>query len=87
MSLCAITESWLPSDDEDLRYKEVPPPGYNILSEPHADGRCGGGLALVYKDYLKPKCRPSHMTELLELMNVDITIKGININLTLSIDH
>ena len=81
MSLCAITESWLPSDDEDLIYKEVPPLGYNILSEPHADGRCGGGLALVYKDHLKPKCRPSHMTELLELMNVNITIKGININL------
>ena len=81
VSLCAITESWLPSDDEDLRYKDVPPLGYNILSEPHADGRCGGGLALVYKDYLKPKCKPSHMTELLELMNVNITIKGININL------
>ena len=81
VSLCAITESWLPSDDEDLRCKEVPPPGYNILSEPHADGRCGGGLALVYKDHLKPKCRPSHMTELLKLMNVNITIKGININL------
>ena len=81
VSLCAMTESWLPSDDEDLRYKEVPLLGYNILLEPHADGRCGGGLALVYKDYLKPKCRPSHMTELLELMNVNTTIKGININL------
>ena len=81
VSLCAITESWLPSDEEDLRYKEVPPLGYNILSEPRADGRHGRGLALVYKDYLKPKCRPSHMTELLELMNVNITIKGTNINL------
>ena len=80
VSLCAITKSWLPSDD-DLRYKGVPPLGYNILSEPCADGRHGGGLALVYKDHLKPKCRPSHMTELLELMNVNITIKGININL------
>ena len=79
--LCAITESWLPSDDEDLRYKEIPPLGYNILSEPHTDGRCGGGLALVYKDHLKLKCRPSHMTELMELMNVNIAIKGININL------
>ena len=81
VSLCAITESWLPSDEEDLRYKEVPPLGYNILSEPRADGRRGGGLALVYKDHLKPKSRLSHMTELLELMNVDITIKGTNINL------
>ena len=81
MSLCAIMESWLPSDDEDLRYKEVPPLGYNILSEPHTDGRCGGGLELVYKDHLQLKCRPSHMTELLELMNVNIAIKGININL------
>ena len=25
VSVCAISESWLPSDDEDLRYKEVPP--------------------------------------------------------------
>ena len=39
VSLCAITESWLPSEDEDLRYKEVPPMGYNIISVPHTDGR------------------------------------------------
>ena len=32
--------------------KEIPPPGYNILSHPHMDGRHGGGLGMVYKDYI-----------------------------------
>ena len=27
-TLCAITETWLLNDKNDLRYKEVPPPGY-----------------------------------------------------------
>ena len=80
VSLCAIMGSWLPSV-EDLRYKEVPPLGYNILLEPRTDGRHGGGLALLYKDHLQLKCRPPHVTELLELMNVNISSKGININL------
>ena len=31
-TLCAITETWLPNDKDDLRYKEVPPLGYSMLS-------------------------------------------------------
>ena len=46
---CAITETWLSSDENDLRYKEIPPPGYKILSKPHKSGRKGGGIAVVYK--------------------------------------
>ena len=40
-----------------------------------------GGLALVYKDHLQLKCKPSHMTELMELVNFNVAVKGININL------
>ena len=58
-----------------------PPIGYNILSEPHNDGRQGGGLALVYRDHLELKHKPSHMTEFMELMNFNVAVKGININL------
>ena len=81
VSLCAISETWLPSDNEDLQYKEIPPSGYSIFSELHTNGRCGGRLALVYKDHLQLKCKPSHMTELMELMNFNVEVKGININL------
>ena len=81
VSLCAISESWLPSDNEDLWYKEILPSGYSIFSEPHNDGRRGGGFALVYKDHLQLKHKPSHMTELMELINFYVAVKGININL------
>ena len=44
VSLCAISKTWLPSDNEDLWYKEIPPSGCSIFSEPHKDGRCGMDL-------------------------------------------
>ena len=81
VSLCAICETWLPSDNEDLQYKEIPPSGYSIFSEPCNDGRCGSGLSLVYKDHLQLKGKPLHMTKLMELMNFNIAVKGININI------
>ena len=37
-TLCPITETWLPNDKDDLRYKEVPPLGYSILSHPKVMG-------------------------------------------------
>ena len=36
---------------------------------------------LVYKDHLQLKHKPSYMTELMELMNFNVAVKGININL------
>ena len=32
--------------------KEIPLPGYNILSHPCKDGRSGGGLGIIHKDYI-----------------------------------
>ena len=52
-TMCAITETWLPNDKDDQKYKEVPPPGYKILSHICSDGRRGGGIAIVYKNNLK----------------------------------
>ena len=33
-TICAITETWLSNEENDLRYKGIPPPGYKILSKP-----------------------------------------------------
>ena len=70
-TLCAITETWLPNDKDDLRYKEVPPPGYSILSHPWSDGRRGGGIAVVHKKYLKVKDEtPTQTSKIMEYMKV-----------------
>ena len=37
-TICASTETWLSNDENDVRYKEIPPPGYKILSKPHKNG-------------------------------------------------
>ena len=44
----AITETWVKTDDQTAP-KEIQPPGYNIITKPRPDGRCGGGLAIAYK--------------------------------------
>ena len=54
-TLCAITETWFPNEKEDLKCKEVPPPGHKILSHPCNDRRRGTGIAIVYKNNLKIK--------------------------------
>ena len=52
VDICAITETWIKKDDIEAITKEVPPLGYKIFSKPRTTGKNGGGLALVYKDYL-----------------------------------
>ena len=82
-TLCAITETWLSDDEQDLRFKEVPPTGYNIISKPRTSGKKGGGLAIIYKSCLTVKelpglTRPSEVMELLEIL---VNFKGILCNI------
>ena len=48
--MCGITETWLKHDDIDANVKEIPPPGYKILSTPRKTNQTGGGITLVYRD-------------------------------------
>ena len=48
-TLCAIMETWLSDDEQDLRFKEVPPIGHNMISKPRTSSKKGGGLAIIYK--------------------------------------
>ena len=80
-TLCGITETWLPNDKDDLRYKEVPPPGYSILSCPQSDGRRGGGIAVVHKKNLKVKDEtPTQTSKIMEYMKVNVCLSGVNFN-------
>ena len=48
IDICTITETWVKTHDQTAP-KEILPPGYNIITKPRPDGRCGGGLAITYK--------------------------------------
>ena len=50
LDICALTVMWIKSDD-NLMSIHICPPGYNSMVEPRQD-RMGGGLAIVYKEYL-----------------------------------
>ena len=42
LDICAITETWLKLEDDDLTIKQIPPDGYNIISYPRCNGCMGG---------------------------------------------
>ena len=82
-TISAITETWLSNDENDLRYKEIPPPGYKILSKPHKNGKRGGSITVVYKVSLNIKeCPTSPQTsEIMEYMELTSDFKGIVCNI------
>ena len=50
--LCVITEMWLKGDDE-MAHKSIPPDGYKVISHPRTDGWNGGGIAVIYREFLR----------------------------------
>ena len=82
-TICVITETWLSNDENDLGFKEIPPPGYKILSKPSKNGKEGGSIAVVYKDSLNMKeCPTSPQTsEIMKYMELTSNLKGIVCNI------
>ena len=76
-TICAITETRLSNDENNLRYKEIQPPGYKILSKPHKSGKKGGDIAVVHKASLKMKECPtsSQISESMEYMELTTNFK------------
>ena len=82
IDVCAITETWIKKDDINMITKEIPPHGYHILSQPCMDGRSGGGLGMVYKDYItisSSKMTKNHNT--MEYMRYSLRIKQTSIDI------
>ena len=78
-----LLKTWLSNDDNDLRYKEIPPPGYKILPRPWQNGKRGGGITVVYKASLNIKeCSPSTQTsEIMEHLELTSNFKGVVCNI------
>ena len=49
--ICAITETWFSNEENNLRYKEIPPSGYKILSKPHKSRKKGAALLWYTKPH------------------------------------
>ena len=75
--MCAITESWLKDDENDLTYKEISLFGYNIILHPGKTGRRGGAV-LIYKDYLDIKDEIGETS----YTNMELLKAKVNINST-----
>ena len=73
---------WIKKDDTDMITKKIPTPQYNILSHPCMDERSGGGLGMVYKDYItisSNKVTKNHNT--MEYMRQSLRIKQTSIDI------
>ena len=83
MDICSITETWIKKDDIEAITKEVPPLGYKIFSKPRTTGKNGGGLALVYKDYLTVHelIAENHTFNTIEIQGYHVRLDHISINL------
>ena len=81
--ICAITETWLKSEDNDSRSREIVPDGYNIISHPRKDGRKGGGVALIYKQQYKviDKTLKNNATPTMEWATFQLRFKHVQVNL------
>ena len=82
-TLCAIMETWLSDDEQDLRFKEVPLTGYNIISKPRTSSKNGGGFAIIYKSCLTVKELPglTRPSEVMELHEILVNFKGFPCNI------
>ena len=60
LDMLAITETWPRSDLSDQVFvREAIPKGYRLRSAPRIHGQ-GGGVAIIYKDFLSVTQRASH---------------------------
>ena len=82
-TICALVETWLPNDETDLRYKKVPPKGYDIISRPHPTTKKGGGVAVIYKSNLRCQSAPptTNISEVMEHLDLTMNFKGLVVNL------
>ena len=71
------------NDEADLRFKDVPPKGYSIISRPQPGHKKGGGIAVVHKSNLIVKAAPPSDTtsDVMEHLDLTTNFKGISVNL------
>ena len=83
--ICAITETWLKTEDSDFRLREIAPDEYNIIGHPRKDGRKGGGVALIYEQQYKviDKTPENNATPTMEWATFHLRFKHVQVNLLL----
>lgn len=75
-----LTETWINPDLSDLALKSITPPGFSSLSCPRASGR-GGGIACIYRSFLKVTSLVIPTYESFEVLGVQLSIASQCFNL------
>ena len=79
LSLLALTETWIKTDDPPVIKNDPAPPGYRIMyvHRENPDQTRGGGLAIVYRDSINVSPRNHNITHTsFEFILVNIGLKS-----------
>ena len=82
LSILAITETWVKSDDPPVIINGPAPPGYRILHvhRDNSDQNRGGGLAVIHRDTINIQPRKhkiNHSSFELQLVNITLQFRDI----------
>ena len=77
IDILSLTETWLPPDTLQSIYNSITPPNYFLLYQSHPEGR-GGGIALLYRSYLKITKMPLPLFSSFEALCVRLTISSFS---------
>jgi hypothetical protein len=80
IDILALTETWLSSDTPSSVLNSLTPPNYSIMHSPRLNSK-GGGLALIYRSYLKISKLFIPTFSSFEAMCVQITISSFSCTL------
>ena len=82
LSLLALTETWVKSDDPPVIKNDPAPPGYRIahIHRENPDQTRGGGLAIIHRDSINVSPRNhdfAHTSFELQLVNIGLKSRDI----------
>ncbi len=76
IDLCYITESWI-QDGDIVTEEELKPNGFDLKNFPR-NGCTGGGIALLYKESIKPKLVSAFERSSFECTEWIIPVQGVS---------
>lgn len=80
LDILALTETWLSSDSPSEMLKSLTPPNYTLINHPRSTGR-GGGIAVVFRSYLKISKITLPLYNTFEILGLKLCVKSCSYNI------
>ena len=75
LEILTLTETWLSTDSPTMALNSLTPPNFHLIHKPRLTGR-GGGLAVIYRSYLKVTERTIPHFESFESLFFQLNLSG-----------